>query len=163
MGYNVRCNVCEYSKGQKILIHVERASMDDLPDIWAINEAVYAHGDDHARARLLDAVEKRSAYVAKEGFSVLGYAVREATFFGFPLLADICTHPNYRRQGVARALVAYLEKTNPADRLFASVPASNEVAKHMLQNLNYRRSGMIYNLNPAGETTIIFVHILTEY
>ncbi len=135
--------------------------MDDLPHIWEISEVVYMHGDD--RARLLDAVEKRSAYVAKEGFTVLGYAVREATFFGFPLLADICTHPNYRRQGVARALIAYLEKTNPADRLFASVPASNEVAKYMLQNLNYRRSGMIYNLNPAGETTIIFVHILTEY
>lgn len=139
-------------------IYVERASLDEMPAIWEIYEQVA--GTHSQRAVLMDAVQERRAFVAKQGFAVRGFAVRNTSFFGYPFITHLVTHPDYRRQGVARALLAYIEKTTPADRLFTSSAASNTIATHVLRAFGFRRSGMVYNVNRNGDTEIIFVKML---
>lgn len=139
-------------------MHVERASVDDTVMVWEISELVMGGIDQ--RAQLMKAVENRQVYVAKAGFDVLGYAVRNDAFFGYSIVSQFAVHPEHRRQGVASALFAYMEKTNPLDRLFASTADDNIPAKLFLQALRYQRSGMVYHANPHGSTELIFVKLL---
>lgn len=140
-------------------IHVERASLDEMPAIWEIDMQIT--GTDANRAALMDAVQERRVVVAKQGFNVRGFAVRHQDFFGYPLLARLATHPEHRQQGVARALLTYIEKTTPEDRLFTSAGASNTVAEQVLRAFGFRRSGIVYNVNENDDAEIIFVKMLT--
>jgi ribosomal protein S18 acetylase RimI-like enzyme len=140
-------------------IHVERAAMDDVQAMWAIAEQAGDNPD--MRAILMDNVDKRNVYVAKTGFTIVGLATRENTFFGYPYIATLHTDPDYQNHAVAALLIEYLVKTNPADRLFASAAASDETRKYMYSKLGFQRSGMVYHVNPTSESEIIFVRLLT--
>lgn len=127
------------------MIHVERASTEDLPTLWEID--TQSMGNDSYHSALVHAVEQHHCLVAKRGWDAIGYAVREPNFFGYPFIARIVVHPQHQRQGVARALLAYAEKTIATDRLFAFAPMSNTAA-HML----YKGGGYM----PCGTLDAVF-------
>ncbi len=140
-------------------IHVERAAMDDVEAIWAIVERAVGHAD--MRMKIMENVDKRNVYVAKSGFTVVGFAMRENNFFDFPYISGLYVTPEYEDHAVGAMLVDYMIKTNPADRLFTSAPASDEITKYMFEKLGFRRSGMVYHVNDKNESEIIFVKLLT--
>ncbi len=124
--------------------HIERASMEDLPAVWAIDKQ--HTGDESGRAVLLAASEARALFVAKRGFTVLGYATREPTFFGYPYIARLAVDAEHDQAAVAGALLDYLEKTNPADRLFASVPVVDTDRQALWTGLGFVPSGRVENV-----------------
>ncbi|MEL6150555.1 MAG: GNAT family N-acetyltransferase [Chloroflexota bacterium] len=140
-------------------MHVERASFEDLRDIWLVDEQVRGHTN--RRRQLMDAVERKQCMVAKQGFTVLGYAVRDNTFFGYPFIAMLLVHPAHRDKHVTEKLLDYIEMTTPEDRLFTSVAENDTDDSTTYEALGFQRSGEVYNVDEDGITRIIYMKRLT--
>lgn len=139
------------------MIIVERATEDDYSDIITIDRAVI--GDDRRMAYLTRAIIERNALVARIGAERVGFAVTTQSFFERFFVALLVVHPDYRRRGVGTALMHYIEKTCPDDRIFASTDDSNQNARRLLATLGFVQSGFIENLTP-GERELIYVKFL---
>jgi len=134
------------------MIVVERATEEDIADILAIDQAI---GAVHRSSWLVEAVRARQALIAREGEHKLGFAVVHRHFFGQPFVELLVVHPNARRRGGGSALLAYVEKTQPGDKLFTSTNQSNTVMQALLEKRGYVRSGQIDNLD-EGDPEIIY-------
>lgn len=134
------------------MIVVERATEEDLPDIYAIDAA---QGFTARIAYLTNTVRERQMLIARRGDTRLGFAVVSDTFFGQPFIWLVVVEPTYRRQGVATALIAYIEKTRPGNKLFTSTHQSNAAAQALLERLGFVRSGLIEHLD-EGDPEIIY-------
>ena len=141
------------------MIVVERASEEDLPDIFEIDQLTM--GDDSRRDYLIKSVIDRHMLVARRGFQRLGFAVVNRAFFEQVFIALLVVHPDHRRQGIGSALMTYAEKTCPEPKLFTSTNASNSIMQALLTVRGYRRSGSVENLDP-GDPELIYVRFLGD-
>jgi ribosomal protein S18 acetylase RimI-like enzyme len=137
-----------------VAVHVERATLEDLTDIWELHGLIGGAADE--RQAFVQAVENRECLVAKAGWAIRGYAVRRGDFLGYPLLTHLVVHPDYRKQGVARALVGYAERTMEQDRVFAVLPADYAEARSVYGALGFSVCGAVSGLMP-GQEAIFFV------
>ena len=135
------------------MIVVERATEEDILDILAIDRA---HGSEDRSAWLVEAIRARQALLARRGEHKLGFALVHRHFFGYPFIELLVVHPDARRKGVGSALMAYIEKTQPGEKLFTSTNRSNGVMQALLENRGYVRSGQIDNLDDGDPEIIYF-------
>ena len=134
------------------MITVERATEEDIADILAIDRVI---GIADRGEMLMEAVANRQALIARQGERKLGFAVVHRHFFGQAFIELLVVHPEARRHGVASALLAYIEKTQPGDKLFTSTNESNTVMQALLDKAGYVRSGHIDNLD-EGDPEIVY-------
>ncbi len=139
-------------------VNVERASLEDLQGIWEIHEM--SGGATEDRQNLVAAVEDRECLVAKKGWAIHGFAVRRGDFLGYPLLTYLVVHPDQRKQGIARALIVYAERTVEQDRVFAVTRADDADARLVYRALGYGRCGEISGLMPGRAAAAFFVKYL---
>lgn len=139
------------------MIIVERSTEDDYADICAIDAAVT--GDYSRAAMLAHAIRERHCISARRGDQRLGFLLANQSFFGHYFVSMLTVHPEQRRQGVARSLLAYIEKTCPKDRIFAAARQSDLIAHHLCAALGFIQSGQIDNIN-NGDLHIIYVKFL---
>ncbi len=139
------------------MIIVERASEEDLPDMFEIDHLTI--GDDSRRETLIKAVINRQALIARQGNTRLGFAIVNRSFFEQMFIALLIVHPEHQRQGVGAALMAYAEKTCPEPKLFTSTNESNTIMQALLNKRGYQRSGFIDNLDP-GDPELVYVLFL---
>ena len=76
-----------------------------------------------------------------------------------PYLSDLCVHPDYRRLGVARALIRACEsfcvqQQQPQPQLYIRVKASNVAAVAMYDSMGYES---IPNPDDPGEESILIL------
>lgn len=135
------------------MIVVERATEDDLSDVLAIDRA---NGHAERGAWLAEAVRRRQVLLAREGDDKRGFAVVTNHFFGFPFIDLMAVHPDARRRGFASALLAYIEKTQPGEKLFTSTNESNTIIQAVLDKRGYARSGWVDNLDDGDPELIYF-------
>jgi predicted GNAT family acetyltransferase len=135
------------------MIVVERATEDDLSGLYEIDHAVVGRGG--RQALLTQAVAARQAIVARLGATPVGFAVVHNHFFGNKFIELVVVHPDYRRQGIASALIRYVEKTSPGEKLFTSTNQSNSAMQALCEKLGFVRSGQIDNLD-EGDPEIIY-------
>jgi len=97
--------------------------------------------------------------VAVDGQTVVGY-VGSQSVLGESDMMNVAVHPDYRRQGIAEALVELLiselsEKDNHA--LLLEVRASNAPAIAMYEKLDFRQVGLRKNYyrNPKEDALIM--------
>lgn len=135
------------------MIVVERATEEDLAPIFEIDRKQRTA----ERLRWLEkAVRERSVVIAREGETWLGFAVVNASFFGQHFIDLLMVHPDHKRKGVATALIRYIEKTRPTDKLFTSTNESNAPMRALLEKLGYVRSGYVENLDDGDPELIYF-------
>jgi len=140
-------------------INVERASMEDLMSIWEIDEAVRGAITD--RGMLMNTVRDKKCLVAKHGWDVCGFAVRETDFFGYTRIAMIVVQEGHRHEGIGRRLLSYAEKTTRDDRIFASADERNSTGQAFYEALGYKRCGSISGVRSSGSREIIYIKHLS--
>lgn len=137
-------------------IHVERASLEDLQQVWSIAEVVT--GSEAQRGMLMRAVNARQCLIARQGWDVVGYALRKLDFLGYPMLYPIGVHHDADLCTVTRHLITYAENTNKADRLFLALRQDNIRCAQLLQDtLAYQPSGTLNNITPDEIPMTIYV------
>lgn len=140
------------------MIVVERATEEDLLHLLDIDQAA---GHNDRGTEIAQAVQARRAYIARREDAWLGFALVNRAFFGQSFIELIVVHPQHRRRGVASALVGYIARTNPSDKLFTSTNQSNTAAQALFEQLGFERSGVIENLDD-GDPEIIYFKRLTR-
>jgi ribosomal protein S18 acetylase RimI-like enzyme len=135
------------------MITVERATEEDIVDILDIDRTL---GIKDRSAFVVAAVRQRQGLIAREGEQRLGYALVHSHFYGYPFIELLVVHPDARRRGVASALLAYIEKTRPGEKLFTSTNQSNGVMQALLEKCGYVRSGQIDHLDEGDPELVYF-------
>ena len=95
------------------------------------------------------AMREATACVAMLDGLAMGYALLEHSFFGRGFITMLTVQSAYRRQGVGTALVRYMETLCRTERIFTSTNQSNRPMQLLLQNLGYRHSGTVDDLDPG--------------
>ena len=117
----------------------------DSEHVWAIEQA--AVGDPGRRDFLEDAIEAGRCYVARLEDDCAGLAVLDESFYGNAFISLLIVRPEFRRKGVATALIRHLESICPTKKLFTSTNQSNVVMQKLCERLGFARSGRIENLD----------------
>ncbi|HYM14893.1 MAG TPA: GNAT family N-acetyltransferase [Dehalococcoidia bacterium] len=138
---------------------IDLAGADDLARVRAIDPRVRdTPGRDTFLAR---AVAAGQCCLAREGAMVVGFAVFDRSLYDQPFVALLFVAPERRRQGVATALIRYIEAVCPTEKLFTSTNASNEAMQGLCERLGFARSGWIEHLD-EGDPEIIYFKRVTR-
>lgn len=133
---------------------INKAESSDLESICTIDAMVI--GNDRRRDYLSKAVANQECVIAKLNGEAVGFAVCDCSFFGYPYLTLIIVNPQFRRQGIAKALISYIENNTKSEKLFTSTNESNITMQKVCDSLGYIRSGIIENLDDGDPELIYF-------
>jgi len=96
---------------------------------------------------------------------VVGYAIGVVTKWGEGHVISLATHPDYRRRGVASALLSELlrkMKERGARVARLEVKVSNEAAINLYRRHGFKTAGVIKNYYPNGEDAYLMVKELAD-
>lgn len=140
-------------------MEIKKAVAKDLRDFLAINATLVDSRVDHADF-IRKSLREGKCYIARLGDKAAGLAIMgNALFFEQWYIELVAVHPDYRRRGVATALLQRLAKDCPADKLFTSTNESNTIAQKTYEACGFIRSGYIENLD-EGDPEIIYCKML---
>ena len=136
---------------------IERASSGDFEHICALDET--AHGKP-ARRRLIEtACESGHISVARVEDVVRGFVIADESFFSQSYVRLLMVHPEFRRRGLATALMRAAELGCQTGKLFTSTNQSNIPMQRLCDRLGFVKSGYIENLD-EGDPELIYVKML---
>ena len=139
------------SKGS--LIQVEAATDRELEAIQTLDHMII--GNDRRNHFLAEAIRTRRCLVARINNTLVGFGILEQNFYDQGFIDLLIVHPDYRRQGVATALICRMESICPTEKLFTSTNEANTIAHKTYEALGFVRSGYIENLD-EGDPEIIY-------
>jgi ribosomal protein S18 acetylase RimI-like enzyme len=90
------------------------------------------------------------------GFGILGNLL----FYGRDFIELLIVHPEYRRRGIATALIRKMERICPNSKLFTSTNESNVAAQKTYEANGFNRSGYIENLDEGDPEIIYFKRLV---
>lgn len=141
-------------------ILVDKADISMLGDLSKIDEIVI--GDTSRHGFIKDAIAASQCLYAKIGDTLAGFAIFEQSFFGQGFIDLLIVHPDYRQQGVGKAIISYIEEHCPTDKLFTSTNQSNIPMQNLCERIGFSRSGYIENLDESDPEIIYFKRIRFE-
>ena len=137
-------------------------------EIFLIPETMIRYGKQEDLVQI-DAFDKfggeREQEIAARGLQVyvlgdvvVGYitAIKESCLCGYPLITFLCVHPQYRRRGIASALLSEIEQKYSDRKLFISTESNNLTMLNLIKKRRYKRSGSLSGLNDDGSDEIYF-------
>ena len=138
---------------------IERASEDDFAHICAVDETgIRTRGQLEVIAR---ALAHDRVYVARADGQVRGFLILEQSFYGNGFISLLLVHEQFRRRGVASALMRIAERDCPTPKLFTSTNESNIPMRRLCERLGYVPSGRIENLD-EGDPELVYFKNLAE-
>jgi ribosomal protein S18 acetylase RimI-like enzyme len=136
------------------MVIIARATSQDFEHICGLDETV-RRGP--ARRRIIgEALGESRCAVARVDGIVRGYMILAHDFFGHGLVELLIVHPEYRRRGLASALMRAAELDAPTGKLFTSTNESNQAARRLFERLGFARSGVIENLDEGDPEVVYF-------
>ena len=133
-------------------MYVTHGSLFDTEDAIQIDSI--ARGSEARRDALRRAFRGRGGafpIIARaselEDASLLGYAVLEYSFFDNGFIPLVCVALEYRRRGVAAALLGFIENLCQRPKLFSSTNLSNAPMHALFARLGYSACGMVIGLD----------------
>ena len=139
------------------MIRVEQATGNDLEDICILDRMII--GDSRRWGFLANAIKAGQCLIARKEDTSVGFAILEQSFYGHGFLSLLIAHPNYRRQGVATALIGAVETLCPTEKLFTSTNQSNIPMQRLCEALGFVRSGWIENLDEGDPELVYFKRV----
>ena len=132
---------------------------DDVPQVAALEAACFS--DPWSAQILSNELQNELSLwlVAKDGDTVLGYVGSQSVLDEADMM-NIAVHPDFRRQGVARALILALIgelKKRGSRCLTLEVRASNDPARALYESLGFAHVGTRRNYyqNPKEDALIL--------
>jgi GNAT superfamily N-acetyltransferase len=120
----------------------------ELSDIIAIDNL--AKVDESRRSFISESVKKRETYLAKKENEIVGYLVfNKNSFFDQNFIWLLFTSLEYRRIGVATALLSHIESLCRGQKLFTSTNKSNKIMQNLLAKLGYSKCGFVENIGES--------------
>jgi GNAT superfamily N-acetyltransferase len=142
------------------MTHDTRTRLAATRDRHVLGEIDPRIASDRHRCDEIDAaIAARRCWVAERSGRVAGYGVLTRNFFARDFLELLFVAEDSRRAGAGSALLAAIERTIHADRLFTSTNESNTAMRALLAGRGYAPSGRIENLDP-GDPELVFVKFL---
>ncbi|MHB1001770.1 MAG: GNAT family N-acetyltransferase [Armatimonadota bacterium] len=138
-------------------ISVRKANRCDLKSILAMDEK--AIGNTSRGGILNDAVAAGQCLIAEIGSEPVGFAVFEQSFYGQGFISLLIVHPKYRRQGVGKAIISFIEENYPTNKLFTSTNESNLPMQNICESSRFSKSGYIENLDEGDPEVIYYKRI----
>ena len=136
---------------------IERASSEDFEHICALDETV--HGKPARRRLINTACASGQISVARVEDVIRGYVIFDESFFDQFFVRLLIVHPDFRRRGLATALMRAAELDCQTGKLFTSTNQSNIPMQRLCDRLGFVKSGYIENLD-EGDPEIIYVKML---
>ena len=137
---------------------IERASSGDFEHICALDETVHAGAP---RRRLIgEACAQGRIAVARVDDVIRGYVIFDESFFDQFYVRLLLVHPDFRRRGLATALMRAAELDCQTSKLFTSTNQSNLPMQQLCARLGFIKSGYVENLDVA-DPELIYVKLLT--
>lgn len=136
------------------MVIVERATSQDFEHICVLDETVYRGPS--RRGIIGPAVAESRCAVARVDGIVRGYVLIRPDFFGHGFVDLLLVHPDFRRRGLATALMRAAELDAPTEKLFTSTNQSNVAAQQLFARLGFIRSGTIENLDDGDPEIVYF-------
>lgn len=126
-------------------------------DLTGLLERFPAH-----QQTLREAVASRTCFVGICEGEMAGFAVFDYSFFHLGFLSLLFVLPQYRRQGVAGALMAFVEQNCTTPKLFTSTNLFNLPMQSLLVRRGYRLAGVIHYLD-EGDPELVYVTMLDKH
>jgi ribosomal protein S18 acetylase RimI-like enzyme len=136
---------------------IERASSQDFEHICALDETV--HGGAARRRLIGEASACGRIAVARVDEVVRGFVIFDESFFDQFFVRLLMVHPDFRRHGLATALMRAAELDCQSGKLFTSTNQSNLPMQALCDRLGFVKTGYIENLD-EGDPEIIYVKLL---
>src|SRR5215470_13834366 len=114
---------------------IERAASDDLEHICALDETV--HGLPARRKLILHAMAAGQISVARVDAAVRGFVISDESFFDQFYVKLLMVHPDFRRRGIACALMRAAELDCQTGKLFTSTNQSNIPMQRLCERLGF--------------------------
>ena len=91
--------------------------------------------------------------------SIRGFVISDESFFDQFIVRLLIVHPDFRRRGLATALMRAAELECQTGKLFTSTNQSNIPMQQLCDRLGFVKSGYIENLD-EGDPELIYVKLL---
>jgi ribosomal protein S18 acetylase RimI-like enzyme len=136
---------------------IERASSEDFEHICALDETV--HQGASRRRFIGEAFAHRRISVARVDGVIRGFVICDESFFDQFFVRLLIVHPDFRRRGLATALMRAAELDCQAGKMFTSTNQSNLPMQRLCDRLGFVQSGYVENLD-EGDPELIYVKFL---
>ena len=136
---------------------IERASSEDFEHICAMDETV--HGRPARRKLIGEAFAKGQIAVARVDDVIRGFVLTDESFFEQYYVRLLMVHQEFRRRGLATALMRAAELDCQSGKLFTSTNRSNIAMQRLCERLGFIKTGYVENLD-GGDPEIIYVKML---
>jgi ribosomal protein S18 acetylase RimI-like enzyme len=133
-------------------LKIRKATRKDLPVILEI--MVIGSNADHTDL-VKKSINAGQCLAALIDDKVVGFGILNDSFFNQGFIDLLIVHPEYRRRGVATALIRRMEQICPTVKFFTSTNESNIPARKTCEASGFVRSGYIENLD-EGDPEIIY-------
>ena len=136
---------------------IERAASGDFEHICALDETVYTGPP---RRRFIgEASAQGRIAVARVDDEIRGFVIFDESFFDQFMVRLLIVHPDFRRRGLASALMRAAELACQTGKLFTSTNQSNIPMQRLCERLGFAKSGYVENLD-EGDPELIYVKML---
>ncbi|WP_340008930.1 GNAT family N-acetyltransferase [Paenibacillus sp. FSL K6-0276] len=136
---------------------VTKAKVSDLSTLSKIDSMVI--GSEIRKPIIEQYILNEQCIVASLNGEPIGFACYDTTFFECCFIQLAIVNPNFRRLGIASALIRYIEEHCPTSKLFTSTNESNTVMQQVCLSLGFVRSGIIENLDDGDPEWIYFKRV----
>lgn len=130
------------------------ATNQELEAVCAIDESVL--GNDSRQVYLSQAIANGNCIVAMVKNSIAGFIIYDTTFYSNTFIWMVVVSPDFRRKGVATALIRHVESICPTEKLFTSTNESNDAMMCLCESLGFVKSGWIENLDDSDPEIVYY-------
>ncbi|MEK5254426.1 GNAT family N-acetyltransferase [Paenibacillus sp. FSL F4-0125] len=136
---------------------VTKATISDLSMLCKIDSMVI--GSEVRKPKIEQYILNEQCVVATMNSEPVGFACYDTTFFECCFIQLVIVNPNFRRLGIAGALIRYTEEHCPTPKLFTSTNESNTIMQQVCRSLGFIRSGIIENLDDGDPEWIYYKQV----
>lgn len=109
---------------------------------------------------IMRSISSGQCHIIEQLGQIVGYGVLEYSFYDCGFIAMVYIHPDFRRKGFGSELIKYFEALCRTEKLFTSTNQSNLPMQALLARLEYKRSGVIENLDESDPELVYFKRLV---